>query len=167
MNTFTNSTLSDNNHTPSNTKQTRPNSTPNTRRSAFKPGVICGYCQKEGHYKSECYQLVGYPVGHPLHGKVKPGTSGQSGQNRGNRAIGQRAVNLVTGQSGQDNNGAEASTSGSQGDDEVYAKMDSLQNQLNQIKMMLQNTHGQCDFKLLATGRYLFIASCVSIFKDA
>ena len=45
--------------------------------------------------------------------------------------------------------------------------MDSLQNQLNQVMMMLQNTQGQCDSKLLAAGRYLFIASCVSIFKDA
>nr|GEU96263.1 retrovirus-related Pol polyprotein from transposon TNT 1-94 [Tanacetum cinerariifolium] len=44
----------------------------NTRRSTFKQGVICGNFQKEGHYKSECYQLVGYPVGHPLHGKVRP-----------------------------------------------------------------------------------------------
>ena len=44
----------------------------NARRAPFRQGVICGNCQKEGHYKSECYQLVGYPVGHPLHGKVRP-----------------------------------------------------------------------------------------------
>lgn len=45
--------------------------------------------------------------------------------------------------------------------------MDSLQNQLNQVMMMLQNTQVQCDPKLLAARRYLFIASCVSFFKYA
>ena len=30
----------------------------NPRRSVFKQGVICGKCQKEGYYKSECYQLA-------------------------------------------------------------------------------------------------------------
>ena len=126
MNTFTNPTASHNTNTAPNNRQTRTTFTLNTRRSAFKPGGICGNYQKEGHYKSESYQLVGYPVGHPLHGKFKPGTSGQGGQNRANRQNGQRTVNLVAGQSGQDNNAAETSTSGSQADDEVYAKMDSL-----------------------------------------
>ena len=39
------------------------------RRSNFKKGVYCGNCSKEGHTKAECYKLVGYPIGHPLHGK--------------------------------------------------------------------------------------------------
>lgn len=42
---------------------------PSERKSNFKKGVICGHCSKEGHYKEHCYRLVGYPVGHPLHGK--------------------------------------------------------------------------------------------------
>ncbi|GJT86700.1 cysteine-rich receptor-like protein kinase 8 [Tanacetum coccineum] len=40
-----------------------------SRRSNFKKGVICGNCGKEGHTKKECYKIVGYPVGYPLHGK--------------------------------------------------------------------------------------------------
>ncbi|GJS39231.1 zinc finger, CCHC-type containing protein [Tanacetum coccineum] len=53
-----------------NTRQVRTNTILNNRRSTFKHGVIYGNCQKEGNYQSECYQLVGYPVGHPLHDKA-------------------------------------------------------------------------------------------------
>ncbi|GKB99315.1 hypothetical protein Tco_0985452 [Tanacetum coccineum] len=42
------------------------------RRGVFRKGVICGNCSKEGYTREECYKLVGYPVGHPLHGKYKP-----------------------------------------------------------------------------------------------
>ncbi|GJT22274.1 hypothetical protein Tco_0892211 [Tanacetum coccineum] len=45
------------------------------RMSSFKKGVICGICgnyEKEGHAKEQCYKLVGYPVGHPLHGNYQP-----------------------------------------------------------------------------------------------
>ncbi|GJT61778.1 retrovirus-related pol polyprotein from transposon TNT 1-94 [Tanacetum coccineum] len=28
--------------------------------------------RKEGHFQEECYKIVGYPVGHPLHGKYQP-----------------------------------------------------------------------------------------------
>nr|GEW05557.1 cysteine-rich RLK (receptor-like protein kinase) 8 [Tanacetum cinerariifolium] len=61
----------------------------NTRRSTFRQRIICGNCQKEGHYKNECYQIIGYPIGHPLHGKVRP--------NSNNRALTTRprAVNMV------------------------------------------------------------------------
>ena len=48
---------------------------PNTqaeRRGNFRKGVICAYCKKEGHSKEECYKLLGYPVGHPLHKKYLP-----------------------------------------------------------------------------------------------
>ena len=61
-----------------------------------------------------------------------------------------------------------ASTSGKENADEaaVYAKMDNLQNQLNQVMMMLQNSQRACDPKILAAGRYLFIASCTAHIKD-
>ncbi|GKD83118.1 hypothetical protein Tco_1349957 [Tanacetum coccineum] len=121
--------------------------------------------KKRDTIKVNIIKLVGYRVGHPLHGKFKPGNSGQ------NRTTNfkPRAVNMVTGYSvGQETNGGgEASTSGTKADDAVFAKMDSLQNQLNQVMLMLQNSQCMIDPKLLAAGRYLFIASCASIFKDA
>nr|XP_043615966.1 uncharacterized protein LOC122587871 [Erigeron canadensis] len=48
---------------------------PNERKSPFRKGIFCDKCQKEGHVKKECYQIVGYPPGHPLYGKFKPYTS--------------------------------------------------------------------------------------------
>ncbi|XP_071717951.1 uncharacterized protein [Rutidosis leptorrhynchoides] len=42
------------------------------RRSPFKKGIFCGNYGLEGHNKEECYKIVGYPIGHPLHGKFKP-----------------------------------------------------------------------------------------------
>ncbi|GJS92637.1 premnaspirodiene oxygenase-like protein [Tanacetum coccineum] len=43
----------------------------NERRRTFKKGVIYGNCSKEGHSSEECYNIVGYPIGHPFHGKYK------------------------------------------------------------------------------------------------
>ncbi|GKA28154.1 cysteine-rich receptor-like protein kinase 8 [Tanacetum coccineum] len=92
---------------------------PNTRRSTFKQGMICGKCQKEGHYKSECYQLVGYPVGHPLYGKVRPVNNNRPPNSR------PRTVNLTIG-----SDVASTSTMDSQRDTQddvaVFAKMDNL-----------------------------------------
>nr|GEV11486.1 retrovirus-related Pol polyprotein from transposon TNT 1-94 [Tanacetum cinerariifolium] len=94
----------------------------------------------------EC--LSNIRVGHRLHGKFRPGNSGQ------NRTTNfkQKDVNMVTGHSvGQETNGrGEARTSGTKEDDAVFAKMNSLQNQLNQIMLMLQNSQGMIDPKLLA-----------------
>nr|GEX12930.1 retrovirus-related Pol polyprotein from transposon TNT 1-94 [Tanacetum cinerariifolium] len=42
------------------------------RKSTFRPGVIYSNCNKECHSRDACYKLIGYPVGHPLHGKYKP-----------------------------------------------------------------------------------------------
>ncbi|GJS33586.1 DNA/RNA polymerases superfamily protein [Tanacetum coccineum] len=39
---------------------------PNTAYSVLGPNM------EEGHTKEECYKIVGYPVGHPLHGKYRP-----------------------------------------------------------------------------------------------
>ncbi|PWA85644.1 reverse transcriptase, RNA-dependent DNA polymerase, Gag-polypeptide of LTR copia-type [Artemisia annua] len=61
------------------------------KRNVFKKGVICGNCNKEGHTKEECYQLVGYLVGHPLHGKYKPPNQRYNMQDNTN----QRAVNMT------------------------------------------------------------------------
>ncbi|GJT31278.1 cysteine-rich receptor-like protein kinase 8 [Tanacetum coccineum] len=73
-----------------------------------------------------------------------------------------RVVNMAVGTDG-------ASTSGKDLNDDatVFAKMDNLQNQLNQVMMMLQNSQGVCDRKIITAGRYFFIASIISHFKDA
>nr|GEZ37617.1 uncharacterized mitochondrial protein AtMg00810-like [Tanacetum cinerariifolium] len=112
-------------------------------KSNFRAGVICGNCQKEGHYQNECYQLVGYPVGHPLHRKFKPRSSGnRNGSTRNN--FRPRTVNMETTQTnGQEGTSSKATTSiGTQNDVAVFAKMDSLMNQLNQVMLMLQNPQG-------------------------
>ncbi|GKB15929.1 cysteine-rich receptor-like protein kinase 8 [Tanacetum coccineum] len=128
-------------------------------RSTFKQGVYCGNCQKEGHYKSECYQLVGYPVGHPLHGKFRPPNNSNNNRTNTTRP---RTVNMAVGTDGPSSSGKEHTE-----DTAVIAKMDNLQNQINQVMMMLQNTQGICDPKAFAAGRYLFIASCIAHIKDA
>ncbi|GJV05750.1 hypothetical protein Tco_1343406 [Tanacetum coccineum] len=101
----------------------------NTMRSTFRQGIICGNYQKEGHYKIECYQLVGYPIGHPLHAKVIPNFNNRASTTR------LRAVNMAVGSD-------VASTSGKEVHEDVvvFAKMDNLQNQLNQVMLMLQNS---------------------------
>ncbi|GJR39531.1 cysteine-rich receptor-like protein kinase 8 [Tanacetum coccineum] len=78
-----------NNHpnTPNN-----PTNGPQTeRRNTFKKWIFCGYCKKEGHPKEECYKLLGYPPGHPLHNKYQPQSQRAPQANRG-----QRSVNMMT-----------------------------------------------------------------------
>ncbi|GJV07295.1 hypothetical protein Tco_1344951 [Tanacetum coccineum] len=84
--------------------------------------------------------MVGYPIGHPLHGKVKPVNKGADSKTR--------VVNMAVGTD-------RASTSGKDLNDEatVFAKMDNLQNQLNQVMMILQNSQGVCNPKVLAAGK--------------
>ncbi|GJU00831.1 hypothetical protein Tco_1111169 [Tanacetum coccineum] len=68
---------------------------PNTqidRRNTFRKGVFCGYCKKEGYSKEECFKLLGYPVGHPLHKKYLPPSQRTQSNNR------PRIVNMVTGE---------------------------------------------------------------------
>ncbi|GJW24105.1 cysteine-rich receptor-like protein kinase 8 [Tanacetum coccineum] len=76
------------------------NNNPNTfmtntlaeRRSTFRKGIFYAYCKKEGHSKDECYKLLGYPPGHPLHKKYQPPSQ------RGRSAYkGGRIVNMVVG----------------------------------------------------------------------
>nr|GEZ62247.1 cysteine-rich RLK (receptor-like protein kinase) 8 [Tanacetum cinerariifolium] len=65
--------------TSSNNLDRRNVTVPNTsyeRKSTFRKGVYYGNYGKEGHYQEECYKIVGYPVGHPLHDVLnqKPST---------------------------------------------------------------------------------------------
>ena len=105
------------------------------RRSNFRKGVICGNCNKEGHLKEECYQLVGYPVGHPFHGKYKPPiqTSRQNTQTNS----GSRFVNMTMGQEVS----SDIPSGMGQNDAAMSARMDKLQNQLNQMMMFMQQNN--------------------------
>ncbi|GKA77186.1 hypothetical protein Tco_0783647 [Tanacetum coccineum] len=86
-------------YTPSYRNNNHPN-TPNNltnrlqteKRNTFWKGIFCGYCKKEGHPKEECYKLLGYPPGHPLHNKYQPPSQRTQQANRG-----QRFVNMMTG----------------------------------------------------------------------
>ncbi|MCD7449167.1 hypothetical protein HAX54_049720, partial [Datura stramonium] len=39
--------------------------------SNYNPNVVCDHCQLKGHYKKDCYKLVGYPPGHPKYNDQK------------------------------------------------------------------------------------------------
>ncbi|GKA45944.1 cysteine-rich receptor-like protein kinase 8 [Tanacetum coccineum] len=102
------------------------------RRSNFRKGVYYGNCGKEGHLQEECYKIVGYPVGHPLHEKIQPTKQFKPRQDY------KRTVNMVVGQDESN----KASTSGQNNaptDTHVSARMDQLQNQINQVLQMLQS----------------------------
>ena len=58
-------------HSSSNNATGQGQSTP-ARRSAFKKGIYCTNCGKEGHTREECYKLVGYPPSHPLYNRYVP-----------------------------------------------------------------------------------------------
>ncbi|GKD61347.1 cysteine-rich receptor-like protein kinase 8, partial [Tanacetum coccineum] len=98
------------------------------RRGTFRKGVICGNCNKEGHTKDECYKIVGYPVGHPLHGKYIP--PNQTPRNNGHDTHGGRTINM-------------AMTQGSTSDVPIVGGSSdaamSARNQLNQMILMMQN----------------------------
>ena len=106
------------------------------RRSSFKKGVICGNCGKEGHNKEQCYKLVGYPVGHPLHGKYQPPSRSQrqSQEYRPNRT-----VNMVSSQDDTSTQTKQPQSTQPNTPSEAHftARIDLLQNQLNQVLMMM------------------------------
>ncbi|GJZ75381.1 cysteine-rich receptor-like protein kinase 8 [Tanacetum coccineum] len=107
---------------------------PNTsteRRSNFRKGVYYGNCGKEGHFQEECYKIMGYLVGHPLHGKYQPPKTVNKST---------RAVNLVVGQ--EDSKAQSSQTAVQPSDKHVSARMDQLQNQINQVLLMMQNNQG-------------------------
>ncbi|XP_071740316.1 uncharacterized protein [Rutidosis leptorrhynchoides] len=93
-------------------------------KSPFKKGIFCGNCGLEGQNKEECYKIVGYPIGHPLYGRYKPPTKPHPHN---------KSVNLVT-------TDEQASTSTATTDLAMTARMDQLQNQLNQVLLMMQST---------------------------
>ncbi|GJT66196.1 cysteine-rich receptor-like protein kinase 8 [Tanacetum coccineum] len=81
-----------NNPNPNTSSDRRNSFNPNTtaeRRSNFMKGVYCENCGKEGHLQEECYKIVGYLIGHPLHGKYQPPKPTHKAT---------RTVNLVVGQ---------------------------------------------------------------------
>ncbi|GJY97594.1 cysteine-rich receptor-like protein kinase 8 [Tanacetum coccineum] len=108
-------------------------STTAKRRATFKKGVYCGNCSKEGHTKAECYKLVGYLVDHLMHSKFPAKQPPKSAIARNFKF-----VNMVMGQTGQLETPATQSNP-SPSDQHVSARMDQLQNQINQVLMMLQN----------------------------
>ncbi|XP_071688078.1 uncharacterized protein [Rutidosis leptorrhynchoides] len=128
----------------------------NYNKSPFKKGVFCGKCNLERHIKEECYKIVGYSVGHSLHDKFKPASI--------NNTLPLKSVDMVTSAEGNIHNEAAMS-----------ARMDQLQNQLNQVLMMMQANQQEQPtagiHKLIASHinaqRYKFTASIISHYKDA
>lgn len=96
------------------------------RKTPFRKGVYFTNCSKEEHYGNECYKLVGYPPGHPLHKKYIPPSQRAKGS----------VVNMITSTEEvsdiksyvDPNTGTSTST-----DPFVHTRMDMLQNQLNQV----------------------------------
>lgn len=110
---------------------------------------------------------MGYPPGHPLHGKYTPPSQRSQSDQR-------RSANAVVGSdelepNNQSNAAASTSNSTNSGDPYVYCKMDQLQNQLNQVLLMMQN-QGLQDLTAAnlphMAGKYIFIASFSSGFKQ-
>nr|GEV51137.1 retrovirus-related Pol polyprotein from transposon TNT 1-94 [Tanacetum cinerariifolium] len=104
-------------------------------------GNFYGYCKKEGHSKEECFKLLGYPVGHPLHKNTT--ISENSTKHR------PRTVNMVTGETFNSGDSIpsqstplEPTSNSTPNEALVYARMDQLQNQLNQVLMMMQTNQG-------------------------
>ncbi|GJS31901.1 hypothetical protein Tco_0492521 [Tanacetum coccineum] len=85
------------------------------RKSNFRKGVYCGNYGKEGHFQEECYKIIGYPVGHPLHGKYQPPKTINKSA---------RTVNLVVGQ--EDPKAQTLQTAVQPSDTHVSARMDQL-----------------------------------------
>ncbi|GJW47947.1 ribonuclease H-like domain-containing protein [Tanacetum coccineum] len=143
LNTYRNNSTSDlsRNNRPQNTNQTQP------RRSNFKVGVIYGNCYKEGHTKEECYKLVGFPVGHTLHNKYQPPNKRSSNFNQPTTNQSRtRAFNMTV---TNEDTPVEIKLPPNYF---ITARMDQLQNQLNQVILMMQNnnveasTSGSCKF---------------------
>nr|GEY37583.1 cysteine-rich RLK (receptor-like protein kinase) 8 [Tanacetum cinerariifolium]GEY91379.1 cysteine-rich RLK (receptor-like protein kinase) 8 [Tanacetum cinerariifolium] len=164
LNTYSNTRNNSIKASPSNTisGQTTP-----SRRTPFRKGIICTNCQKEGHYGNECYKIVRFPPGHPLHGKFIP-SSQMTQQNP------KRSVNVVVGngnaeQELQHNPITSIGLTNNTTDPYVYTKIDQLQNQLNQMLLMMHNQN-QKEFTAAnlphMAGKYIFIASFSSGIKE-
>ncbi|GKA74355.1 cysteine-rich receptor-like protein kinase 8 [Tanacetum coccineum] len=164
LNTFS---TNRNNTTRTNTPNTTSGQTSVTRKARFRKGVIYTNCQKEGHYGNECYKIVGFPPGHPLHGKFIP-------PSQRTQQFPKRSINVVVGNENAEQemkpNPITSTSSGNNTTDPyVYTKMDQLQNQLNQMLLMMQNQN-QREFTATnlphMAGKYIFIASFSSGMKE-
>ncbi|GJS81837.1 reverse transcriptase domain-containing protein [Tanacetum coccineum] len=100
-----------------------------------------GQRKREGHTQEEWNKTVGYPVGHPLHGKF------QSKYNKPNTPYNQRSNRTVNMVMRQDDNTASTSNQAqtlasmpSYG--HVSARMNKFQNQFNQVLLILHNQQG-------------------------
>ncbi|GKB43624.1 hypothetical protein Tco_0888566 [Tanacetum coccineum] len=102
------------------------------RRGVFRKGVIYGNCSKEGHTREECYKLVGYPVGHPLHEKYKPPDTPRFTTQD---SLVHKSVNMTV---AQRMNAKPSNNISHENDTTMSARMDQLQNQLNQMMLMMQ-----------------------------
>ncbi|GKF13171.1 hypothetical protein Tco_0051097, partial [Tanacetum coccineum] len=76
---------------------------------------------------------MGYPVGHPLHGKYKPPTQ----RNNVTRSVNLAQTSINAGNS-QEGVFGSASSNTNEGEMAMSARMDQLQNQLNQMMMLMQ-----------------------------
>ena len=139
-----------------------------TRKTPFRKGIICTNCKTEGHYGNECYKIVGFPPGHPLHGKFIPSSQRTQQGYKGsvNMTTGNEEATNVT----QTTSMTQASTSGTNTDPYVFTRMDQIQNQLNQVLIMMQNqNHSEftaANLPNMAGIKYIFIASFSSGIKE-
>ncbi|GKB54695.1 cysteine-rich receptor-like protein kinase 8, partial [Tanacetum coccineum] len=136
----------------------RPTQTRFERKSSFRKGVYCGNCGKEGHLQEECYKIVGYPIGHPFHGKVQPTKQFKA----------TNAVNMVMTQDQVPQD--KASTSGKATaplEDHVSVRMDKLQNKLNQVLFMLQQNGSHVIFSSKSTCLPKFTATLITCLQVA
>ncbi|GKC95968.1 cysteine-rich receptor-like protein kinase 8 [Tanacetum coccineum] len=145
------------------TNHSRPSTSYNnstSRKSGFRKGVYCGNCGKEGHFQEECYKIVGYPVGHPLHGKYQPPKTVNKST---------RTANLVVGQEDSKPQASPSQTAIPASDTHVSARMDQLQNQIKQVLLMLQNNQGVISQGVFSNTSFKipkFIASLVTNLID-
>nr|GEY03280.1 cysteine-rich RLK (receptor-like protein kinase) 8 [Tanacetum cinerariifolium] len=78
-----------NTYTPPHRNNNQNTTVPNTltqRRNNFRKRIFYVYCKKEGNLKEECYKMLGYPPGHPLHNKYQPPSQRGPPPNKGGRS---------------------------------------------------------------------------------
>ncbi|GKB16319.1 cysteine-rich receptor-like protein kinase 8 [Tanacetum coccineum] len=102
------------------------------RRSSFRKGVICGNYGNEGHIKEQCYKIMRYPIGHPLHGKYQP-PKAQKQEFKPNRTINMATTQEDTSTQAKSPQTAQLNTLS---DAHFSARIDMLQNQLNQSQTL-------------------------------
>ncbi|GKE16714.1 hypothetical protein Tco_1424291 [Tanacetum coccineum] len=156
---------------PNNNSDRRNSVNPNTsfeRRSTFRKGVYCENYGKEGHYQEECFKIVGYTMGHPLHGKYQPPKVNKV--NLDSRPP--RIMNIVIGQeeTRPQTSSSVAQTTSQNNKGHVSTRMDQLQNQLNQVLLMLQTNQGNVTQGIFSSQNLKIpkcIATLVTNVKDA